>query len=84
MPSPLIEKAILVNVMFAVANMLPIPPLDGSAVMWGSKTGYVATFVFTVTASILLLKVGILVALAASVVLGCAAVLVFNFQVELA
>ncbi|MBW2970945.1 hypothetical protein KY320_02165 [Candidatus Woesearchaeota archaeon] len=84
LPSPLIQKAIIVNIMFACINMLPIPPLDGSAVMWGSKTGYVAALVFTVTASVLLVKAGIIIALLGSLVLAAVAALVFNLKVELA
>ena len=39
-PSPLIQKIILVNILFAVFNMLPIPPLDGSRVFFQSRMGY--------------------------------------------
>ena len=34
--SALIEKAILVNIAFAISNMLPIPKLDGANVFFAS------------------------------------------------
>ncbi|MEK6828492.1 MAG: hypothetical protein AABX78_04020, partial [Nanoarchaeota archaeon] len=36
-PNPLIQKAIIFNVVYAITSLLPIPPLDGSKIYFGSR-----------------------------------------------
>ncbi|MAG08065.1 hypothetical protein CMO89_01210 [Candidatus Woesearchaeota archaeon] len=67
----LIEKAILVNVWFAVFNMLPIPPLDGNYVFFYSRGLYFLLFGAILGAALLLvLKINILVAIFGSLLFG--------------
>ncbi len=54
--SPLIHKAILFNVAFAIYTMLPIPPLDGSRTFWGSRLAYVFSYLSIIGAALLLLS----------------------------
>lgn len=53
--TPLIEKAILLNIALALYTMLPIPPLNGSKVFYGGRLIYVFSAVFMVVIAILLL-----------------------------
>ena len=50
--NPLIHKAIIFNVVYAITSLLPIPPLDGSKVYFGSRMLYAfvlpAIFVSTI------------------------------------
>ena len=39
-PNPLIHKAIIFNVIYAITSLLPIPPLDGSKIYFGSRMLY--------------------------------------------
>ncbi|MBN2454605.1 hypothetical protein JXB11_03600 [Candidatus Woesearchaeota archaeon] len=41
LPAAFIEKMVLVNVLFAITNMLPIPPMDGANVLYASRIIYV-------------------------------------------
>ena len=81
-PNPFIEKAILINVIFACLNMLPIPPLDGSTIFFANRLGYVFALVFTVGTGILILKSSILMALFGGLGLAIVAALVYMYQVD--
>lgn len=59
----LIEKAIFINVWLAVFNMLPIPPLDGSKMMYASRFTYVLLLGFVVGVGALLLWTNVLLSL---------------------
>lgn len=54
--NPLIHKAMIFNVAFALCTMLPIPPLDGTRVFWGSRLTYVFSYCALIGAAILLLS----------------------------
>ncbi len=75
----LIEKAILINILMACMNMIPIPPLDGSLVLYASRSIYVFTFGLILAASALLLFTPIIVAAVGSIVI--AIVFIFLFQI---
>ncbi len=55
LPDALVEKLVLVNVLFAITNMLPIPPLDGAHVMFSTKTLYPFAMASVIGAAALLL-----------------------------
>ncbi len=55
LPEPLVTKVVLVNVLFAITNMLPIPPLDGAHVMYATKTVYPFAAAAVIGAAVLLL-----------------------------
>ena len=74
----LIQKAITVNVLMAAMNMIPIPPLDGSKVLYASRPVYVLTFALTIAASALILYAPFIVALVGSIVIALLFVLAFN------
>ena len=78
----LIEKAILVNVLMATFNMLPIPPLDGSMVLYASRPIYVLTFSLILVVSALLLYTSLAVALVGSIVISLLLLVAFNILVE--
>ena len=78
----LIEKAILVNVLMAVTNMLPIPPLDGSLVLYASRPVYVFTFALILAAAFLILYTSITIALVGSIAIALMMAFVFNIMVE--
>lgn len=55
LPEALVSKLVFVNVLFAITNMLPIPPLDGAHVMFSTKTLYPFAMAMVVGAAALLL-----------------------------
>ncbi len=55
LPDALVEKLVFVNVLFAITNMLPIPPLDGAHVMYATRTLYPFAMALVVGAAALLL-----------------------------
>jgi len=54
-PEALLSKIVFVNVLFAITNMLPIPPLDGAHVMYATKTVYPFIMAAIIGAAALLL-----------------------------
>ncbi len=54
LPAEFVEKAYFFNLLFAGFNALPIPPLDGSRVFYGSRLLYV--FVFSSVAAFIVLS----------------------------
>jgi len=57
--SPLIEKAILFNLWYAIFNMLPIPPLDGTVAFYASRMWYVFVFGCILGYSFLVIGAGV-------------------------
>ena len=55
LPEPLINSIVLVNVLFAITNLLPIPPMDGVHVVFASRMAYLWIFGAVTTTGILLL-----------------------------
>ncbi len=55
LPETLVSKLVFVNVLFAITNMLPIPPLDGAHVMYATRTLYPFTMAAVIGAAALLL-----------------------------
>jgi Zn-dependent protease len=72
LPEALVSKLVFVNVLFAITNMLPIPPLDGAHVMWSTKTLYPFIMASVIGAAALLLIPGVVwwVAVLGSLVIG--------------
>jgi hypothetical protein len=56
LPAAFVDKMILVNVSFAIINLLPIPPLDGANLLFASRTIYLSLLVFTVIIGILIMQ----------------------------
>jgi len=70
-PNSLVGKAILFNAVFAITSMLPIPPLNGSKIYFGSRMLYAFTLPFVVFTSILLMiDIGIIVSISLSLLAG--------------
>lgn len=74
LPEGFAEKAVVINIMFAVYNILPIPPLDGAQVFFGSRILYALVAGLIVGWSIFLLlpSFNLLVALLGALVLSAA------------
>ena len=53
--NPIFEKAILLNIALVIYTMLPLPPLNGSKLFYGSRMIYVFSSLFVVATSILLI-----------------------------
>ena len=62
-PTPLIQKAIVFNVVYAITSMIPIPPLDGSKIYFGSRMLY-AFVMPTISIATILMVVSVPVFLA--------------------
>jgi len=54
-PNTLVEKAIMFNVVYAITSMLPIPPLDGSKIFFGSRMVYAFVLPGIIMATILMI-----------------------------
>ncbi|MEK6837743.1 MAG: hypothetical protein AABX69_03770, partial [Nanoarchaeota archaeon] len=72
LPPAVAEKIVLVNVLFAITNALPIPPLDGANIMYASKTAYPFVFGAIISCGILLLVpwLSVWIAITASLIIG--------------
>ena len=70
-PSPLLQKAIIFNVIYAITSLLPIPPLDGSKIFFGSRMLYAFALPAIIVATILMIiDVPIFLALIISLLIG--------------
>ncbi|MBI2175965.1 hypothetical protein HYU40_01270 [Candidatus Woesearchaeota archaeon] len=83
-PQAISEKLVLVNVLFAITNALPIPPLDGANIMWASKTFYPVVLGGVISCGLLLLVpwLDAWLAVVASLVIGVMTAFVFGSYVE--
>ena len=59
LPEVFVSKLVFINVLFAITNMLPIPPLDGAHVMFASRHLYPFTMAAIIGAAALLLLPGV-------------------------
>jgi Zn-dependent protease len=69
----LIYMAMTINVWLAIFNMLPIPPLDGSKVFFGSRLFYLFSAAFVVAASISMFTMTIVPCIISSLAIGLVA-----------
>lgn len=84
LPQPISEKIVLVNVLFAITNILPIPPLDGANIMYASKTFYPVAFGAVISCGLLLLLpwLNVWLAIVTSLVIGVVTAFAFFNYVE--
>ena len=54
-PNPLLQKAIMFNIIYNITNMLPIPVLDGGKIFVGSRMIYAFVMPAMIVASILMI-----------------------------
>ena len=81
--NPLIEKAIIFNVIYAITSLLPIPPLDGSKIYFGSRMLYAFSLPAIVVSTILMItNVPIFFALVISLLVGITLWLVYYISFE--
>ena len=70
-PNPLIQKAIMFNVVYVITSLLPIPPLDGSKIYFGSRMLYAFVLPAIAVATILMIvKIPIFFSLVLSFLVG--------------
>ncbi|HLC50601.1 MAG TPA: hypothetical protein VJI97_04200 [Candidatus Nanoarchaeia archaeon] len=70
-PNALVEKAIMFNVIYIITSMLPIPPLDGSKIIFGSRMTYAFLLPAIIVATILMIiNIPIFLALVLSMIMG--------------
>ncbi len=81
--NPLIEKAIIFNIVYLITSMLPVPPLDGSKVFFGSRMLYAFVLPAMIIASILMMvKIPVFFAIVLSVLVGVVLWLVYYITFE--
>lgn len=79
----LVEKAIMFNVIYAITSLLPIPPLDGSKIYFGSRMLYAFVVPAIVIAAILMIiDIPIFLALVLSFLVGIVLWLVYYISFE--
>lgn len=67
----LIQKLIIFNIVYALYSMLPISPLDGSRILYGSRLLYVFSSAGIVAAAVLLtLEINVWIAVISSIFIG--------------
>ena len=67
----LLQKAILFNIVFAVYTILPIPPMDGSRMLFGSRMVYAFIFCSIIGGAIfLLIDIPVLLSVLGALVVG--------------
>jgi len=82
-PNSLIEKAIIFNVVYTITSLLPIPPLDGSKIYFGSRMLYAFALPAIVVATILMIvKIPILFALVLSLLVAVVLWLTYYISFE--
>jgi hypothetical protein len=81
--NPLIEKAIVFNVIYAITCLLPIPPLDGSKIYFGSRMLYAFALPAIIVSAILMITdVPIFFAMVISLLVGITLWLVYYISFE--
>lgn len=82
-PNPLLQKAIIFNAIYTITSLLPIPPLDGSKVYFGSRMLYAfsvpAIFFSTI---LMIINVPIFLSIVLSLLVGVALWLVYYISFE--
>ena len=80
----LIYEAMKINLLFALWNLLPIPPLDGANVMYANRGLWLFTFGMTVCITLLLLikQVSLLTAILGSAFFGIILAAVYFILIE--
>src|SRR3989338_5780456 len=82
-PSPIIGEAIKFNVVYLITNLLPIPPLDGSKMFFGSRMAYAFLMPALLIATILMVvDVPVFLALVLSMFIGVVLWLVYYITFE--
>jgi hypothetical protein len=84
LPNPLIQTAMVINLILACLNMLPIPPLTGSSIFFASRTGYVFCLGLIVAASALMLTTSVLATVIGSVIIAGLLGLCYHIFLEMA
>lgn len=84
LPQAISDKIVLVNVIFAITNVLPIPPLDGVNIMYASKTFYPVALGGVISCGVLLLIpwLNVWLAIVTSLVIGFMTMIMFVNYVE--
>jgi len=82
-PNPLLHKAIIFNAVYAITSMLPIPPLDGSKIYFGSRMLYAFALPAIVFSTILMVvSVPIFLSLVLSLLAGIVLWVVYYISFE--
>jgi len=81
--SLLVQKAIMLNVVYAITSLLPIPPLDGSKIYFGSRMAYAFILpAMSVAAILMVVNVPIFFALIISLLVGVILWIVYYITFE--
>ena len=82
-PNPLIQKAIVFNAVYIITSMMPIPPLDGSKIYFGSRMLYAFALPAIIIASIMMItNVPVFLALVLSFLVGIVLWIVYYVSFE--
>jgi hypothetical protein len=81
--SPLIGKAIVFNLVYLVTSLLPLPPMDGSKIIFGSRMMYAfVTPAILLSAILLMMNISIFLALVVSMLAGVILWLTYYISIE--
>lgn len=77
-----LQKALLINIVFAICTALPIPPLDGINMFFASRGWYVFTFFLIIACSLLIYFTGIILTVIGGAIIALAATLIYHLTIE--
>jgi len=80
--NPLLEKVVLVNVIYAIMSLLPLPGLGGINLLYASRITYVSLYPALIAAGLLTLYAGVFIAVISFILVAALAWVIFYFTYE--
>ena len=77
-----LQKALLINVVFAICTMLPIPPLDGINMFFAGRTWYFLIFFTIVACSVLIFFTGVILTIIGGAIIAAILSLIYFLTFE--
>lgn len=77
-----LHKALLINLVYAVCSILPIPPLDGLNVFFAGRLLYIISFGLIIGVALLIYWANLLFALLGGLVIGLAIIFLYYKYIE--
>jgi Zn-dependent protease len=81
-PSPFIAKAMMINLIFAISNLLPIPPLDGSQIFFVTRFSWAFMFGTAVALALFLPRTPLLLTIVTGLGIGILFTIYYKVGIE--
>ncbi|MBI2135504.1 M50 family metallopeptidase [Candidatus Woesearchaeota archaeon] len=80
--NPLLEKVVLVNVIYAIMSLLPLPGLGGINLLYASRITYFSLYPALIAAGLLTIYANVFIAVISFIIVGILAWIIFFFSYE--